>query len=125
MATIKDFAMSLLVGAVPVGMAAAILLLRDRHTLRPGMSAVERRSTIDRNTAGTVHLVHILALIASLAAVVLSSIRHQNPWYWIAEASIFAFVVFRFYRLRAEESIQPRPSPYRPSQYRPRPPVGR
>ena len=110
MATIKDSAMSLLITALVVGMAAAILLFRDRRTLRPEMSAAERRRVVDRNTAGTLQLVHILALIGGLAAVILGSIRHQNSWYGIAEVSLIAFLVFRYYRLRAEESIPPRPS---------------
>lgn len=111
MPAIKHFAMSLLMVALPVGAAAAILLFRDRHTLRPDMSAAERRRAIRSNTGKTLHLWHMIVLFGILAVLAFgpgSKGRH-SAWPPVAEAAVAALLVFRYYRQRAEESIQPDP----------------
>ncbi|HKD79380.1 MAG TPA: hypothetical protein VKH81_06770 [Candidatus Angelobacter sp.] len=109
MATIKDFAISLLMMALPVSAAAAILLFRDRRTLRPDMSPGERSRAINRNTARTLNWWHLIVLIGIFAVLVLGPggkgrNRSSIP---VVEAAVAAFLVFRYYRQHAEESIKP------------------
>lgn len=110
MAAYKDIAMTILIMCPPVGLAAALLLWRDRRTLRPDMSATERRRAIENNTARTLNWWHLLVLAGILAALALNlgKLRYQ-PWWLVVEAAIPAFLVFRYYRKRSEESIKPVP----------------
>ena len=103
--------MQLLMMDLPVGAAAAILLYRDRRTLRPDMSPLERHNAIQRNTTRTLHWWHLIVLIGITTALALGlgSKGRNRTLTVVGEAAIAAFLVFRYYRQRAEETINPLP----------------
>jgi hypothetical protein len=90
-------------------LAVYLLLIRDRHTLRPGMSQAERNRVARQNRARTVHWWHVLFLVAAIVALVLNFRRtgHQPPWAQLAEIAVVAILVFKYYRDRSEERIEP------------------
>jgi hypothetical protein len=105
MAAHKDFALTMLIMGLLLALAVGLLVLRDRRSLRPGISSAERRRVIGRNTAQTVHWWHlaILAVIINVLVLELGR-RHQLPLALLAEAAVTAFLVFRYHRKRTEES---------------------
>ncbi|HEY7402593.1 MAG TPA: hypothetical protein VIB39_03660 [Candidatus Angelobacter sp.] len=108
MAAYKEIAITLLCIALPVGLAIALLIFRDRRTLRPGMSAAERRRAIRDNSERTTHWWHLIVLAMIFTVLALNLVKtRQQAWQRIGEAAIAAFLVFRYYRKRSEESIHP------------------
>jgi Na+/H+ antiporter NhaD/arsenite permease-like protein len=93
--------------AIAVALAAYMLLVRDRSTLRPGMSQAERNRVSRQNHARTVHWSHVIFLIAAIVALVLNFQRtgRQPPWATLAEIAVLAILVFKYYRDRSEERI--------------------
>ena len=95
--------------ALAVALAAYLLFIRDRRTLRPEMSPAERNRVASQNHARTMHWWHVLFLIAAIVAFVLNFRRtgRQPPWAQLAEIAVVAILVFKYYRDRSEERIEP------------------
>ena len=100
-----DFIILMLVIGLLLALAIALLLFRDRRTLRPEMSAAERRSTVARNSAQTAHWWHIAGLAAIVNAILFDRDRipHQRIWTSVFDAAVMAFLIFRYYRKHSEE----------------------
>jgi Na+/H+ antiporter NhaD/arsenite permease-like protein len=98
--------------AIAVALAVYLLLIRDRRTLRAGMSQAERNRVTRQNRVRTVHWSHVLFLVVTIVALVLNFRRtgHQPPWATLAEIAVLAILVFRYYRDRSEERIELRQS---------------
>lgn len=113
MAAYKDIAVTILILALVPALAIALLLLRDRRTLGHEMSAVARRRAIDENTAKTVNWWHLIMLFCILAAMALNlgRLAHQQARARVAEAAVAAFLIFRYYRKRSEESVPRQSAP--------------
>jgi hypothetical protein len=95
----------MLIMGLLLALAVALLVLRDRRTLPPGMSSAERRRAVSRNTAKTIHWWHLAGLAAIINVLVLDlGRRRQMPWALAADAAVTAFLVLRYYRKRSEES---------------------
>jgi uncharacterized membrane protein len=104
---LSAFAWTVIAGAL----AAALLLIRDRLTLRREMSERERDEAIEQNTARTLHWWHTGFLILAIVAVVLDFRRtgHQPGWF-LLDIAVVAIIVFKYYRDRSEGRIEPRRS---------------
>jgi hypothetical protein len=98
----KDFAVLMLIMAGLLAGAIIFLWVRDSRTLRPEMSPEERRSALARNTAQTFHWWHVAGLAAIINATLL-----DRAWVRLFDAAIVAFLIFRYYRKRADERGEP------------------
>jgi hypothetical protein len=98
----KDFAVLMLIIAGLLAGAIIFLRVRDRRTLRPEMSAAERRSAVARNIAQTFHWWHVAGLAAIINAVLL-----DRTWVRLFDAAIVAFLMFRYYRKRLDVQSKP------------------
>jgi hypothetical protein len=105
----KDFAVLILIIAGLLAGAVALLLFRDRLTLRAEMSPAERRSALARNTAQTIHWWHVAGLAVLINALLLDRDRipHQRAWTLVFDAAISAFLIFRYYSKRSNEQSKP------------------
>lgn len=97
----KDFAVLMLIIAGLLAGAIIFLRVRDRRTLRPGMSPAERRNALARNTAQTFHWWHVAGLAAIINAALL-----DRAWIRLLDAAVVALLIFfRYYSKRfAEQS---------------------
>jgi predicted histidine transporter YuiF (NhaC family) len=98
----RDFIITMLVIGLLLALVIAFLLFRDRRTLRPEMSAAERRSAVARNVAQTFHWWHVAGLAAIINAVLL-----DRTWVRLFDAAIVAFLMFRYYRKRSDVQSKP------------------
>jgi hypothetical protein len=94
----KDFAVLMLIIAGLLAGAIIFLRVRDRRTLRPGMSPAERRNAIARNTAQMAHWWHVAGLAAIINAALL-----DRAWVRLIDAAIVAFLIFRYYSKRSDD----------------------
>jgi hypothetical protein len=80
-----DFIILMLIMGLLFALAIALLLFRDRRTLHPEMSAVERRRAIARNSAQAGHWWHIAGLAAGINALLFDRdcIPHQRVWTYV------------------------------------------
>jgi hypothetical protein len=108
MAPYYDFIRIMLVMAMLLALAIGFLLWRDRRTLRPDMSPAERRRAVANNASKTAHWWHIAGLAAILNVLLLEGHRlpHQRVSAMVLDAALAAFLVFRYYRKRSEETIK-------------------
>ncbi len=105
----KDFAVLMFIIAGLLAGAIIFLRVRDRRTLHPEMSAAERRSAVARNVAQTFHWWHVAGLAAIINGLLLDRDRipHQRAWTFVFDASITAFLIFRYYNKRSDERSKP------------------
>jgi hypothetical protein len=109
MAPYKDFAVLMFIIAGLLAGAITFLRVRDRRTLRPEMSAAQRRSALARNTAQTFHWWHVAGLAAAINALLLerNRIPNQRAWVLVFDAGVAALLVFLYYRKRSDEQNEP------------------
>jgi hypothetical protein len=109
MGAYHDFIILMAIIVLLLALAVAVLVIRDRRTLHPGMSAAERRRAIARNSAQTAHWWHVAGLVAIMNVLLFDRQRipHQRTWALLVDPAVIAYFVFRYYRVRSEEHTKP------------------
>lgn len=114
---LKDFGLVLLIVGVPVLLAASLLFLRDKMTLRHGISQQERNRLIKSHSSRTVDWWHGLTVFFACVSLPLNlaNFAHQQARSRVFEAILALLVIFFYYRKRSEERIaDPPPHDSRP-----------
>jgi heme exporter protein D len=109
MGAYRDFIILMVIIVLLLALAVALLVVRDRRTLHPGMSAAERRRAIARNAVQTAHWWHVAGFAAIMNMLLFDRQRipHQRTWALLVNAAVTAYFIFRYYRIRSEEHTNP------------------
>lgn len=97
----------LLIASSPVLLAAAVLFIRDRLTLRSGLTREERNRITKARSIRALNRWRVFTLFCAVVSLPfnLADFGHQQARYRAVEAIIAIFFIFRYYRKRSEIQI--------------------
>ena len=97
----------LLIASSPVLLALAVLFVRDRLTLRRGMTKEERYRITRAHSVRALNRWRVLILFFACASLPfnLADFGHQQARYRTVQAMIAIFFIFRYYSKRSEIQI--------------------
>ena len=98
---------TLLIASLPVLLAAAVLFVRDRLTLRSGMTREERNRITKARSIRALNRWRVFILFCAVVSLPfnLADFGHQQARYRAVEAIIAIFFIFRYYSKRSEIQI--------------------
>ena len=104
-------ALILLIASSPVLLAAAVLFVRDRLILRPGMTKQERDQVVQARSSRALRHWHVFILFCACVSLPfnLADFKHPQARYRVMEAIIAIFLILRSVAKRSEIQI-PDPS---------------
>jgi hypothetical protein len=107
-----NVALTILIASSPVLLAAAVLFVRDRLTLRSGMTRQERDQIIRARSIRALRRWHGFILFCACFSLPfnLADLGHQQARYRVMEAIIAILFIFRSLGKRSEIQI-PEPTP--------------
>ena len=96
-----------LIAASPVLLAAAVLFIRDRMTLRSGMTTEERNRITKAQSIRALNRWRVITLFFAVVSLLfnLGDFGHQQARYRAVEAIIAIFFIFRYYSRRSEIQV--------------------
>ena len=97
----------LLIASSPVLLAVAVLFVRDRLTLRRGMTKEERNRITRAHSVRALNRWRVLILFFACVSLPfnLADFGHQQARYRAVQAIIAIFFIFRYYGKRSEIQI--------------------
>jgi DMSO/TMAO reductase YedYZ heme-binding membrane subunit len=100
-------ALILLIASSPVLLAAVVLFVRDRLTLRSGMTKRERNQIAQTRSIHALRRWHVFILFCACVSLPfnLADLGHQQARYRAMEAIIAIFFIFRSLGKRSEIQI--------------------
>lgn len=104
--------LTLLIASSPVLLAAAVLFVRDRLTLRSGMTREDRNRITKARSIRALNRWRIFILFCAVVSLPfnMADFGHQQARHRAVEAIIAIFFIFRYYRKRSEIQIPDPPT---------------